>query len=65
MMPTILKRSLTFSVFVFIFAFTLGVTLSDRQMRMLANEHCTNTGGIWNTNDYCEKIVSVCEPATL
>jgi hypothetical protein len=67
-MPSFFRRSLTLSVFVFftfIFAFTLGTTLSDRQMRTLASEHCTKNGGVWNTSDYCEKIVSVCEPATL
>lgn len=51
--------------FVFIFALTLGITLSDTQLRTLASTHCAKTGGTWNNQNYCEKIVSVCQPQTL
>lgn len=51
--------------FVFIFALTLGATLTDRHSRLVATEHCQVTGGVWNTNNYCEKTSRVCEPQAL
>lgn len=51
--------------FVFVFALTLGATLNERQTLLAATTHCQNTGGVWNTNNYCEKTVSVCTPQSL
>ena len=51
-----------FTFFVFIFALALGATMTDNHIKTIASEHCQKTGGSWNNNNYCEKIVSVCTP---
>ena len=63
-----MSRYLTAGVlvfFVFIFAFTLGATLNERQTKLTASTHCQKAGGVWTQTNYCQKIVSVCEPQPL